>query len=83
MWAICGVFFVITLCCCSRIQLAVAIMKVTSSFINGNIQIIAIPLIFLVLTTAWMVGWTFLAVWIMSVGEPKQRAAPLEFMTEI
>ena len=70
VWALAGLFFVVSLCCCSRIQLAVAIMKVTSSFIYRTPTIIIIPIIFLILTMAWMIGWTFLAVWIMSVGEP-------------
>lgn len=58
-------------------------MKVTSSFIYRTPTIIIIPIIFLILTMAWLIGWTFLAVWIMSVGEPQQRPAPLQFMTEV
>lgn len=33
LWAVGGAFFLVTLCCISRIRLAVAIMKVTSKFI--------------------------------------------------
>jgi choline transporter-like protein 2/4/5 len=83
MWGVCGLFFLVSLCCCSRIQLAVAIMKVTSSFLGRTPTIILMTIIFLILITAWLVGWVFLAVWIMSVGEPKARAAPLQFITEI
>lgn len=83
LWAIAGIFFIITLCCCSRIQLAVAIMKVTSSFIYRTPTIIILPIVFLILVVGWIVGWTFLAIWIMSVGEPKARPAPLQFLTTV
>lgn len=83
LWACGGLFLLITLCCCSRIQLAVAIMKVTSSFIYRTPTIIILPILFLILVCAWIVGWTFLAIWIMSVGEPKARPAPLQFLTTV
>lgn len=83
MWAVCGAFAVISLCCCSRIRLAVAIMKVSSQFVYGTPTVILLPVIFMILCIAWIVAWTFLAVWIMSVGEAKPRAAPLDFMTEV
>lgn len=82
-WAVTGVFALLSLCLCSRIRLAVAIMKVTSSFIFRTPTILLLPLIFLILVASWIVGWTFLAIWIMSVGEVQPRPAPLEFLTEV
>lgn len=83
LWGVAGFFALLSLCCCSRIRLAVAIMKVTSSFIFRTPTILVLPIFFLVLVVGWIVGWTFLAIWIMSVGEPMPRAAPLEFLTEV
>jgi choline transporter-like protein 2/4/5 len=77
LWGVAGFFALLSLCCCSRIRLGVAIMKVSSSFIFRTPTILVLPLVFLILVIAWIVGWTFLAVWIMSVGEPMPRPAPL------
>jgi len=83
MWGVTGFFALIILCCCSRIRLAVAITKVASSFIYRTPTIILLPIFFMLLIIAWIVAWVFLAVWIMSVGEPQPRPAPLDFMTEV
>lgn len=83
LWAIDGAFALIVLCCISRIRLAVAIMKVTSSFIYRTPTIILLPIIFFILCMAWVLAWTFLAVYIMSVGDIKPREAPFQFATTV
>jgi len=83
MWAVAGLFALVSLCCCSRIRLATSIMKVTSSFMARTPTIILLPIIFMVLIVAWIVAWVFLAIWIMSVGTPQPRPAPLDFMTTV
>lgn len=77
VWGVDGLFALIVLCCCSRIRLAVAVMKVTSSFMYRTPTIILLPIFFIILCAAWIVGWTFLAVYIMSVGTIGHREAPL------
>jgi hypothetical protein len=83
IWALDGLFVLIVLCCISRIRLAVAIMKVTSSFIYRTPTVLLLPFIFFFLCIAWLVFWTFLAVYIMSVGTIEPRAAPFEFATTV
>jgi len=83
MWGVCGFFALISLCCCSRIRLAVAITKVSSSFIYRTPTIMLLPVVFMVLIVSWIVAWVFLAIWIMSVGEPQPRPAPLDFLTTV
>lgn len=41
------------------------------------------PIIFFVIVLGWLCGWTFLAVFIMSVGEVGPRAEPFQFATEV
>ena len=77
LWGIDGVFFILILCCCSRIRLAVAVMKVTGSFIFGTPSVLFVPIIFVVLGMAWIVGWIFTCVYLMSVGQIKPRDYPL------
>jgi hypothetical protein len=83
LWGLAGLFALISLCCCSRIRLAVAVMKVTSSFIYRTPTVIILPIIFFILCSAWIIAWTFLAIWIMSVGDIKPREAPLQFVTTV
>ena len=83
LWGITGAFAVIVLLCCSRIRLAVAVMKVTSSFIYRTPTILILPIILFFIVLAWMIVWTFLAVFIMSVGEIKAREAPFQFATTV
>lgn len=83
LWGIDAAFAVIVLCCCSRIRLAVAIMKVTSAFIHNTLTILLLPIIFFFLCMAWILFWTFLAVYIMSVGDIKARDAPFQFATTV
>jgi len=33
LWILSGIYFVILMCCCSRIRLAIAILKATSEFV--------------------------------------------------
>jgi len=83
LWGIDGLLLIIVMCCCGRIRLAVAIMKVTSSFIYRTPQILILPIFFLILCAGWVLGWTFLAVYIMSVGQIGPRAAPFQFATTV
>ena len=49
LWGIDGAFFILIVCCCSRIRLAVAVMKVTGSFIFGTPSVLLVPIIFVVI----------------------------------
>lgn len=81
LWGAAGVFAALTLCCLSRIRLAVAIMKVTSQFIYRTPSTLLLPIIFFVLVLGWLLFWVFLAVYITSVGSPAPRDPPLQFLT--
>ena len=83
LWGIDGVFLILVLCCFSRIRLAVAIMKVTGSFILNTPQILFLPLIFIIISLAWIAAWTFTAVYLFSVGNIEPRPDPLAFMTTV
>ena len=69
IWGIAGAFFLLILCCCGRIRLAVAIMKVTSQFIYNTPTVLLLPIIFLLICGIWVAAWTFTAVYIFSVGD--------------
>lgn len=83
LWGLAGLFFIIMICCCNRIRLAVAIMKVTGQFIYNTPTILFIPVIFLILCGLWIVAWVFTALYIFSVGEIGPREEPFTFVTTV
>lgn len=83
LWGIGGAFFLIVLCCCGRIRIAVAILKVTGQFIYNTPTVLTIPVIFLLICGIWVVAWTFTAVYIFSVGDIQPRDSPLSFVTTV
>lgn len=44
-FGIAGVFLIITLCCCSRIRLAVAVCKAAGQFVVGVCLIVLVPIV--------------------------------------
>jgi hypothetical protein len=83
LWGLDGLFFLIVLCCCSRIRLAVAIMKVTSQFIYGTPSVLLLPIIFTIICCVWIGGWVVSAVFLMSIGEIKPRPSPFQFASTV
>lgn len=69
IWGLDGLFLILVLCCCTRIRLAVAIMKVTGSFILNVPQVLLLPLIFMIICLAWIGAWTISAIYLFSVGQ--------------
>jgi hypothetical protein len=70
LWVLAGIYFILLLCCCSRIQLGVAIMEATSDFVKDTTSIFLVPLIFFFIIGAWMVFWIISAIYVFSVGTP-------------
>lgn len=64
-----ALYFIIMLCLCSRIRLAIAIFQVTSDFMRDTPSIFMVPLIFLVIGILFMTIWIISAVFIFTVGE--------------
>ena len=83
LWGIDAAFLLVVFICCSRIRLAVAIMKVTSQFIYNTPTVLFIPIIFMIISAVWILAWCFTALFLMSVGDIKPREAPFTFATDI
>lgn len=73
LWILAGLYFIILMCCCTRIRLGVAIMQATSQFVKDTTSIFLVPFIFFFIICAWMVFWIISAIWMFSVGEPVKR----------
>jgi hypothetical protein len=69
LWILTGLYFLILLCCCSRIRLGVAIMEAASDFVRSTPSIFIVPVFFFFIIGIWVVFWIFSAVWVFSVGE--------------
>ena len=72
-WILTGVYFIILLCCCSRIRLGVAIMEAASDFVKSTPSVFTVPFTFFFIIAAWIVFWVFSAVYVFSVGDIQKR----------
>lgn len=72
LWILTGIYFLILLCCCSRIQLGIAIMEATSDFVKDVMSVFFVPVIFFFIIAAWLAFWIVSAIYVFSVGKPTQ-----------
>lgn len=72
LWILAGIYFLILCCCWSRIKLGTAIMVAASDFVADTPSILFVPLIFFVVTGAWVIWWIISAVYVYSVGDATQ-----------
>lgn len=72
LWILCGIYFLILVCCCNRIRLGIAIMEATSDFVKDTFSIFLVPLIFFFINAAWIVFWVVSAIYVYSVGKSYQ-----------
>lgn len=68
-WVFSGVFFLITLCLCSQINLAVKMIKAAASFINDRKFVFLVPLIHTLLMAIFVCFWIISFLYVFSVGE--------------
>lgn len=83
LWIIAGTFFLILMCCYSRLALGIAVFKTTVDFTASNCCIFFLPLIGMVLMLGWFAIWLASFIFVFSVGEVTQREEPFSFLTEI
>lgn len=73
IFALAGIYFIVMLCLCSRIRLAIAIFQVTSDFMRDTPSIFLVPIIFLIIGVIFLAIWIVSAVFIFTVGEAVQN----------
>lgn len=65
-WAGAGVFLLLTLCCCGRIRLAVAICKCAGAFLLEVCSVMFVPIIMAIATVALWVVCCLCMIWLVS-----------------
>jgi len=69
------IFLIFILLMCNRIRLSMAMISVTSQYINKTIAIIFIPFLFFIIELLWIVYWIFLSVFIYSTGDFDEKGS--------
>ena len=69
------IFIIFILLMCNRIRLSMAMISVTSQYINKTIAIIFIPFLFFIIELLWIVYWIFLSVFIYSTGDFDEKGS--------
>jgi len=67
--ALAAVWFLFIIIMCNKIRLAVAMVQVTSKYINKTCCIVFVPFIFFILLVAWIAYWIVMCVFLYSSGE--------------
>jgi hypothetical protein len=84
-YAVFGISAILFCCVCfnlKNIRIGVAVMQCTAAFIGGTPQVFLVPPIFIVLLVAWFAVWVVIVMYILSIGELKQRE-DFVFLTSI
>lgn len=68
LFGLCGLYILCMLCCCSRIRLAIAILKAAAEFVNSNLRIFLLPVFFVVITIVFFAWWLATGLYVYSVG---------------
>jgi hypothetical protein len=67
-FALSGLFLLITLCCCSRIRLAVAVCKVAGQFVVGVCTVMLVPIIQALILLGFWAACLVVMVYLVSLG---------------
>ena len=67
------IFILFFLLMCNRIRLSIAMINVTSQYINKTLFIILTPFLFFIIEFLWIIYWIFLSVFIYSTGDFDQN----------
>lgn len=63
------IFIIFLLLMCNRIRLSMAMISITSLYINKTLIIILVPFLFFIIELLWIVYWIFLSIFIYSTGD--------------
>ena len=63
------IFIIFLLLMCNKIRLSMALVSVTSLYIDKTLIIIFVPFLFFIIELLWIVYWIFLSVFIYSTGD--------------
>ena len=74
------IWFLIVLCSCNKIRLAIAITEVSARFVWSVMSIVLVPFFFFIVVSCYIAYWVALSVFIYSSGE--QTKSSTTFITE-
>lgn len=83
IWGVAFLYLICVACCWNAIRIGIAVYQATAEFVSKNLRIYLLPLLTYIIAAAWLIIWIVSFVYVFSVGEPTQRAAPYQFITEI
>ena len=73
--ALAVIWFLFIMIMCNKIRLAVAMVQITSKYINDTYCIVFIPFFFFILLVAWIAYWIVMCVYLYSSGDFDQEGS--------
>jgi hypothetical protein len=83
VWGLTGCLLCCALCNLKNIRIGVAVMKCTAAFLGGTPQVFLVPPISAAILMVWLGLWCIISLYIVSIGELKQRTDGFNFLSEV
>jgi hypothetical protein len=83
VWGL-SVLTLFAFCCCyASVKLGIAVFKTTAQYVQANMHIFLLPIFGSITLVIWLSLWIVSFAWLYTVGDPKPRDIPLNFLTNI
>ena len=83
VWGISAVLLCCAICNLKNIRIGVAVMKCTAAFLGGTPQVFLMPIVASAFLMVWLGVWCIISIYIVSIGELKQRTDGFTFLSEV
>ena len=80
-WGLSGLVLCSLCCCYSAVRLGIAVFKTTAQYIQANMHIFFLPFLANATAAIWFLLWAGSFLFLYSVGDPRPRDPPLNFVT--
>lgn len=82
-WGLSGLVLCSLCCCYSAVRLGIAVFKTTAQYIQANMHIFFLPALANITAAIWFLLWAGSFLFLYSVGDPRPRDPPLNFVTSL
>ncbi len=73
--ALAAIWFIFIMIMCNKIRLAIAMVEVTSKYINKTCCIVLVPFFFFILLVAWLAYWIIMCIFLYASGDFDQEGS--------
>jgi len=76
IWGLFGLYCLTVLCLYYSIKISAKVLKVSAKIIYRNMKVIIVPILGMIICTAWIGYWVYAGLYLFSVGEVQSQLVP-------